>query len=126
MVVQDSMYEWLHETQESKRRVAIFDATNTTCNRRFALAQRARKENVFLLFVESICDDEDVLQRNYELKLRNDDYKDIDPETARADFMSRVRAYERVYEVRTQCLTALMRLLMLLLLRTPLWMTLLL
>ncbi len=99
MVVQDAMYTWLHETKESKRRVAIFDATNTTSSRRVALAQRARKENVFLLFVESICDDEEVLQRNYELKIRNDDYKDIDPDTARADFMSRVRAYEKVYEV---------------------------
>eukprot|EP01034_Spumella_vulgaris_P022553 gene22554-28687_t len=47
---------------------------------------------------KSICDDEQVLQRNYELKLKNDDYKDIDPVTARADFMSRVKAYEKVYE----------------------------
>jgi predicted kinase len=99
MVVQDEMYKWLHEDGASKRRVAIFDATNTTINRRAHLAHRARKENVFLLFVESICDDEQVLQRNYELKLKNDDYKDIDPATARADFMSRVKAYEKVYEV---------------------------
>ena len=40
-----------------KRRVAIFDATNTTRDRRLALAQRARNENVSLLFVESICND---------------------------------------------------------------------
>ncbi len=53
---------------------------------------------MFLLFVESICDDQQVLQRNYELKVRNDDYKDFDPATAMADFMSRVKAYEKVYE----------------------------
>lgn len=98
MAVQESMYTWLHESTDSKRRVAIFDATNTTRNRRFALAQRARKENVFLLFVESICDDEAVLSRNYELKLQNDDYRSMDPEQARRDFLERVRAYEKVYE----------------------------
>ena len=46
--VQESMYEWLHGKAEGGR-VAIFDATNTTIARRLALAQRARKENVFLL-----------------------------------------------------------------------------
>ena len=70
MAVQESMYEWLHETSvtdssSSKRRVAIFDATNTTISRRLALAQKARKENVYLLFVESICDDAKVLAQNY-------------------------------------------------------------
>lgn len=98
MAVQDSMYAWLHESTEMKRRIAIFDATNTTQSRRLALGQRALKENVFLLFVESICDDAAVLARNYELKLQNDDYKDMDPAKARSDFMERVRAYEKVYE----------------------------
>ena len=69
------MYEWLHTKSETGGRVAIFDATNTTIHRRLILAQRARKENVYLLFVESICDDEEVLNRNYDLKLQNDDYK---------------------------------------------------
>ncbi|RYY82825.1 hypothetical protein EON63_12520, partial [archaeon] len=40
-----------------------------------------------------------VLQRNYELKLQNEDYKNMDPVTARRDFMERVREYEKVYEV---------------------------
>lgn len=100
MAVQDSMYEWLHfNNKDFKRRVAIFDATNTTIKRRLSLAERAREKNVELLFVESICDDQEVLQRNYTLKLQNDDYKEMDPEKARSDFMDRVRAYEKVYEV---------------------------
>jgi hypothetical protein len=73
MAVQDSMYQWLHESQlnnvSAKRRVAIFDATNTTISRRLALVQKARKENVFLLFVESICDDAKVLEQNYAVRL---------------------------------------------------------
>ena len=39
-----------------------------------------------------------VLARNYELKLQNDDYKTMDAAIARDDFMSRVSAYEKVYE----------------------------
>ena len=95
--VQATMYEWLHETT-SRNRVAFFDATNTKSERRLALSKRAKSEACFLLFVESICDDEKVLARNYELKLQNDDYKAKDPHEARRDFMDRVRMYEKVYE----------------------------
>lgn len=95
--VQDEMYEWLR-SGSLKRRVAIFDATNTTRERRFAVCHRARQENVQLLYVESICDDEEVLNANYELKLQNADYRGMDADQARKDFMDRVRAYERVYE----------------------------
>lgn len=99
MAVLDMMYSWLQEVDGSKRRVAIFDATNTTRSRRSKLIQRARRENVFLLFVESICDNKQVLERNYRLKLKNDDYKDMDPKQALQDFIERVHAYEQVYEV---------------------------
>lgn len=99
MAVQDSMYEWLHSSKDFKRRVAIFDATNTTIKRRLSLAQRAREHKVDLLFVESICNDQEVLRQNYNLKLQNEDYKGMDPEQARKDFMDRVHAYEKVYEV---------------------------
>lgn len=100
MAVQEAMYQWLHESdsESSKRRVAIFDATNTTISRRLALAQKARKENVFLLFVESICNDAKVLANNYELKLQNDDYKGMETKKAMQDFLDRVVAYERVYQ----------------------------
>jgi len=97
MKVQDAMYKWLH-SHGSEQRVAIFDATNTTKNRRLSLMKRAKRENVFLLFVESICDDEAVLSRNYELKLKNEDYRNMDKIKAKQDFIDRVRAYEKQYE----------------------------
>lgn len=99
--VQDSMYSWLREPNAKKGRVAIFDATNTTVHRRQLLSQRARAEKASLLYVESICDDQEVLHRNYDLKLQNDDYKNMDPVKAKADFIARVKAYEKVYEVWT-------------------------
>ena len=52
MSVQECMYLWLKSSDGNKRRVAIFDATNTTISRRLALAKRARQEGVFLLFIE--------------------------------------------------------------------------
>ena len=78
MQVQQEMYNWLHNSSAVKKRVAIFDATNTTKSRRLKLAQRARQENVFLLHVESICNDPEVLRKNYTLKLQNEDYKGKD------------------------------------------------
>lgn len=61
-------------------RVALFDATNTTKARRATLLSRNRKEtNATLLFVESICNDQEILERNYAMKLQNNDYKGMDP-----------------------------------------------
>mmetsp|Transcript_59783 Transcript_59783/g.117269 ORF Transcript_59783/g.117269 Transcript_59783/m.117269 type:complete len:560 (+) Transcript_59783:96-1775(+) len=95
--VQDDMYRWLHAQDDLA--VAFFDATNTTRARREAITKRAILEpNVFLLFVESICDDPDILERNYHMKLQNSDYKDQDPSEALFDFKDRVTKYEAVYE----------------------------
>ena len=67
--------------------MVFFDATNTTKARRAAIMDRARREpNTYLLFVESICDDPVILERNYRMKLKNQDYKDQDPVEALKDF----------------------------------------
>jgi predicted kinase len=98
--VQNIMYTWLQTTEEStkgKGRVAIFDATNTTVDRRQELCNRARDEHVGLLFVESICDDAKILEANYLSKLNNDDYRCMDKATAKEDFVKRVAAYEKVF-----------------------------
>lgn len=97
LFAQEDMYKWLHAQEDMA--VAFFDATNTTVLRRKAILKRARREkNVVLLFVESICDDPVILERNYKSKLQNGDYKDKDPQAAIADFKERVRNYEKVYE----------------------------
>ena len=54
------MYDWLRASPCAC--VAIFDATNTTRERRAALMKRCRREKgVLLVFVESICEDEGIL-----------------------------------------------------------------
>lgn len=77
-------------------KIAIFDATNTTRNRRQALLEAGR--GVQLIFIESICTDKEILDRNYQMKLQSPDYKDMDPIKARQDFLKRVEEYERIYE----------------------------
>lgn len=82
--------------------VAIFDATNTTRKRRLRIIERCKQSNgITPVFVESICDDVEILERNYALKLGNADYKDMDRAEARADFIERVKAYEKRYETIT-------------------------
>ena len=94
---QDIMYDWLR--QQPCASVAIFDATNTTIKRRKGILARCRRERgVLLVFLESICTDPEVLEANYRMKLNNDDYKNQDPAAARADFLERVREYEKRYE----------------------------
>lgn len=79
--------------------VAVLDATNSTKARRHWVRERCDKANVATLFVESKCDDEDLIMSNImEVKTTSPDYKGQDPESAAKDFRNRIRNYERVYQ----------------------------
>jgi hypothetical protein len=104
------MFKWLEEpmtrlgevedwagVQDS---VAVFDATNSTRKRRdkIKLACKARKKHpVGLVFVESLCDDEGLLEDNFRLKVRNSpDFEGMTEEEAMKDLKIRVKNYEEV------------------------------
>lgn len=78
----------------------ILDATNTTRERRQKVLLRCANTQppVKVLFLESLCDDHEILKNNYLMKLDNADYKGRDPGVALADFLKRVQQYENVYE----------------------------
>lgn len=79
--------------------IAILDATNSTKDRRRWIQERCQTEGIATLFVESKCDDEDLIMSNIlEVKTTSPDYKGQDPETAAQDFRNRIRNYEKVYE----------------------------
>ena len=88
-----------------KDRVSIFDATNSTKERRewvlkecTCRIKRAGKPTG-VIFVESICDDTDLLHANFMTKVNNSpDYKDMDVKDAMSDLLSRVQKYEEAYE----------------------------
>jgi len=80
--------------------VAIFDATNSTVQRRQAIISRIQERggfNLQMLFLESQCFDQVLLHSNMRLKLSSPDYKDQDAAKALADFKKRVAMYEKKY-----------------------------
>ncbi|KAH9867721.1 hypothetical protein IAQ61_008316 [Plenodomus lingam] len=80
--------------------VGIFDATNSTLARRKQIMMKIRQRagpELNVLFVESVCRDQSLLESNMRLKLSGPDYQDKDPVAALADFKKRVAIYEKNY-----------------------------
>lgn len=80
--------------------VGIFDATNSTLERRKSIMDRIREragEELNVLFIESLCTDQALLESNILLKLSGPDYRDQDPITALDDFRQRIAIYEKNY-----------------------------
>ena len=83
------------------QKVAIFDATNSTEKRRqwvleqCTSPQKRGDKKTGVVFVESLCTDEELLQENYRFKVSNSpDYKDMTLEEGMEDLLKRVRNYE--------------------------------
>lgn len=95
----DTLDELLHYVLEEGGSVGILDATNSTLHRRQMVIQRIREKagNINVLFVESICEDESLLEANMRLKLSGPDYKDKDPVASLEDFKKRVELYQKKY-----------------------------
>lgn len=92
----DDMMKWFGNGEGT---IAILDATNSTKDRRRWIQDRCVTEGVETLFVESKCDDEEMIMANIlEVKTTSPDYKGQDPEEAARDFRNRIRNYEKVYE----------------------------
>lgn len=82
-------------------RVAAFDATNSTQERRQHILQVLNRAGIGAkrMFVESICDEQELLEENIrKVKLSTPDYRDMDPEHAVEDFRQRREMYMKVYE----------------------------
>ncbi|KAG8196323.1 hypothetical protein JTE90_013808 [Oedothorax gibbosus] len=92
----DDMCRWLQNEGE----VAVYDATNTTFERRKLIFNIVcEKFGCKLFFVESLCDDASIIADNIkEVKVNSPDYKDRDVEEALKDFTLRVAHYEQVYQ----------------------------
>ncbi|XP_055249585.1 6-phosphofructo-2-kinase/fructose-2,6-bisphosphatase 1 isoform X5 [Moschus berezovskii] len=79
--------------------VAVFDATNTTRERRSLILQFAKEHGYKVFFIESICNDPDVIAENIrQVKLGSPDYIDCDREKVLEDFLKRIECYEVNYQ----------------------------
>lgn len=91
------------------QRIAIFDATNSTRLRRKWILEECtspikRPGNpVGIVFVESLCDDQELLEENYRYKVSSSpDFQGLTTEEALVDLRSRVGKYESQYEPITE------------------------
>jgi len=93
-----TMLDWLDTLSVA---VAIFDATNSTVQRRRGLLDEVQKRNASytVIFIETRCSDPAMLEANIDAKIaRSPDYTGMEYEDAKRDFMSRVDCYRRGFE----------------------------
>ncbi|ODV84991.1 hypothetical protein CANARDRAFT_222438 [[Candida] arabinofermentans NRRL YB-2248] len=101
--------QWARETLDNmvdflllqSGNVGIFDATNTTKLRRSWIIETVNSRTngyVKILFLESICTDLNLIEKNIKLKLSGPDYKSMNRTEALNDFKNRLKNYEKVYE----------------------------
>ncbi|KAI8994769.1 6-phosphofructo-2-kinase-domain-containing protein [Pilobolus umbonatus] len=92
------MIDWLQKGGQ----VGIFDGNNNTEIRRTQIHQRLSAENINTLFIESICDDDEVVLSNIRLvKVSSPDYVGWDPEEVIKDYTHRIRNCELHYNTIT-------------------------
>ncbi|KAL3077145.1 hypothetical protein niasHS_013134 [Heterodera schachtii] len=90
--------------EKKEGEVAVFDATNTTRQRRKWLVDYCQRERINpkfrIFFVESVCDDPDIIAANIsEVKVNSPDYRGkMTEEEAKADFLRRIENYKLQYE----------------------------
>ena len=80
--------------------MAILDATNTTKERRKLLYERiVEGRNFKLFFVESICNDDKIIESNIkEVKTESPDYSNLAEDKILEDFKKRIGHYQEKYE----------------------------
>lgn len=79
--------------------IGILDATNSTKDRRKWVMDTCTREGIEVLFVESKCDNEEMIMANIrDVKTTSPDYVGQDPEQAALDFRNRIKNYEKVYK----------------------------
>jgi broad specificity phosphatase PhoE/predicted kinase len=79
--------------------IAIYDATNSTRERRQLVRARCEAEGHAVVLVESICDDPVLVDANIRsTKSRSPDYEGVPEEEAVRDFRRRIAHYESAYE----------------------------
>ncbi|XP_071037498.1 6-phosphofructo-2-kinase/fructose-2,6-bisphosphatase isoform X4 [Parasteatoda tepidariorum] len=88
--------KWL----ETEGEVAVYDATNSTRDRRKLIQDFVCERHGFkLFFIESVCFDPSIIEVNIrEVKVHSPDYRDSDKEEALRDFIQRIDHYQKAYQ----------------------------
>ncbi|XP_030230706.1 6-phosphofructo-2-kinase/fructose-2,6-bisphosphatase 2 isoform X3 [Gadus morhua] len=79
--------------------IAVFDATNTTRERRDLILAFVQENAFKVFFVESECDDPEVIAANIlEVKVSSPDYPERHRERVMDDFLKRIECYKVTYQ----------------------------
>ncbi|CAL8340935.1 unnamed protein product [Merluccius merluccius] len=79
--------------------IAVFDATNTTRERRDLILAFVHENAFKVFFVESECDDPEVIAANIlEVKVSSPDYPERHRERVMDDFLKRIECYKVTYQ----------------------------
>jgi len=105
-VTTDAFVELLSWLEKSRGQIAIFDACNVTIARRAKLveminkhAAKHRGSPIGTVFIESICTDAEVIQREMGIKIAlSNDFKGMAAEAAMQDLSDRIAHYEATYQ----------------------------
>ncbi|KFO24084.1 6-phosphofructo-2-kinase/fructose-2,6-biphosphatase 3 [Fukomys damarensis] len=80
--------------------IAVYDATDTTRERRHMILHFAKENDFKAFLIESVCDDPTVVASNImEVKISSPDYKDCNSAEAMDDFMKIISCYEASYQL---------------------------
>uniref|UniRef100_A0A674AVR6 6-phosphofructo-2-kinase/fructose-2,6-biphosphatase 4b n=1 Tax=Salmo trutta TaxID=8032 RepID=A0A674AVR6_SALTR len=95
----NALFIGLFNRQRPLKEQRVFDATNTTRQRRGTITRFAEQNGFKVFFVESVCEDPDVIAENIvQVKLGSPDYIDCNTEEVVEDFMKRIKCYENSYQ----------------------------
>ncbi|XP_050978474.1 6-phosphofructo-2-kinase/fructose-2,6-bisphosphatase 2 isoform X2 [Labeo rohita] len=84
---------------EEGGQIAVFDATNTTRERRDLILNFVQENAFKVFFVESVCDDPEVIAANIlEVKVSSPDYPETHRERVMDDFLKRIECYKVTYQ----------------------------
>lgn len=94
----EDMLNWLSTSNDYN--CAVYDATNSTTARRDMIMEACRRAQVSVIFIESLCGDQDVIEENVKMvKTSSPDYQHYsDRDESVKDFMERIGHYQRIYE----------------------------
>uniref|UniRef100_A0A673KAH4 6-phosphofructo-2-kinase/fructose-2,6-bisphosphatase 2 n=1 Tax=Sinocyclocheilus rhinocerous TaxID=307959 RepID=A0A673KAH4_9TELE len=84
---------------EEGGQIAVFDATNTTRERRDLILDFIQENAYKVFFVESVCDDPEVIAANIlDVKVSSPDYPETHRERVMDDFLKRIECYKVTYQ----------------------------
>ncbi|KAI9295439.1 bifunctional 6-phosphofructo-2-kinase/fructose-2,6-bisphosphate 2-phosphatase [Neoconidiobolus thromboides FSU 785] len=93
----EDMFNWF---EEHGGEVGIYDATNSTKERRDFILDLCSQNDVQVMFAESVCNDEElILQNIIAVKTNSPDYAQLEEKQAAVqDFKNRISHYEKAYQ----------------------------